>query len=120
MLRSGTPALAGVLSLLGAQPPKTLMPPSQENEKGYWESNELFRIHEELFARVGFSWNDYRRFPDDWMSGPEAESFFTGIVETLHSELQGAKVDYTQKTGHLWRCCPDAKHLLYTKKNHRT
>ena len=41
MHRSGTSALTRIFSLLGADLPKNLMPPSPANKTGYWESQDL-------------------------------------------------------------------------------
>lgn len=58
MHRSGTSALARVISLLGAELPRTLMAPSHENPKGYWESDAVAALNDELLAEVGAAWDD--------------------------------------------------------------
>lgn len=44
MHRSGTSSVAGALAMLGAQPPKTLLAPSDDNPKGFWESWEIIQV----------------------------------------------------------------------------
>jgi hypothetical protein len=58
MHRSGTSALSGVLSLLDVYLGSDLMKPTQENPKGYFENNALYRVNEKLLAQMGSSWSD--------------------------------------------------------------
>ncbi|PHS36193.1 MAG: hypothetical protein COB07_12665 [Sulfurovum sp.] len=58
MHRSGTSALAGVLSLLDIYLGSKLMPANESNEKGYFENNILYNINEKLLAKIGSSWDD--------------------------------------------------------------
>ena len=49
MHRSGTSALARVISLLGAALPKNLMPPlPNDNEVGFWEPRDLWTLHDQM------------------------------------------------------------------------
>lgn len=63
MHRSGTSSVAGVLSLLGAASPKTLMPAADDNPKGFWESQVLMEFHDELLRAGDSNWRDWRPFP---------------------------------------------------------
>ncbi len=58
MHRSGTSSVAGVLALLGATPPRTLMGPKPENPKGFWESEVLMAFNDEILTRAGSAWDD--------------------------------------------------------------
>jgi hypothetical protein len=60
MHRSGTSALARVISLLGADLPNGLLKQGPENEAGFWESAKLVAIHDELLSSAGSSWDDWR------------------------------------------------------------
>lgn len=62
MHRSGTSAVTGALSLLGAASPRTLMPAAEDNPKGFWESQPLMLLHDRLLAAGGSSWRDWRPF----------------------------------------------------------
>jgi len=62
MHRSGTSSVAGVLSLLGARAPRTLMRPAKDNPKGFWESEVLAELNDRLLAAGGSTWHDWRRF----------------------------------------------------------
>lgn len=58
MHRSGTSSVAGLLALLGATPPRTLMGPKPDNPKGFWESEVLMAFDDEILTRAGSAWDD--------------------------------------------------------------
>ena len=67
MHRSGTSALTRVVSLLGAAITRDLMPPYPgNNDTGFWESNEIVRIHDRLLHAIGGSYADPLPLPDRW------------------------------------------------------
>jgi hypothetical protein len=69
MHRSGTSAMAGVLHRLGAEMPGELMPAAPgNNEKGFYESQDLFRFHEGLLAEAGSSWDDPLPLRQDYLA----------------------------------------------------
>ncbi len=55
MGRSGTSATAGLLVSMGLTGPRPddLIPASESNERGHWESREMHRCNTRLFAAVG-------------------------------------------------------------------
>jgi hypothetical protein len=58
MHRSGTSALARVLSLCGAALPRRLLPPNGGNPTGYWEPSEAMELNERFLRRQRSSWAD--------------------------------------------------------------
>ena len=58
MHRSGTSALARVLSLRGAALPRQVLPPNAGNEKGYWEPERVVALNERILQSAGLAWND--------------------------------------------------------------
>ncbi len=61
MHRSGTSALAGALSILGAKLGEPLMEPRDgENTRGYFEHLEIYGFHQRLLEAVGVTWDDLR------------------------------------------------------------
>lgn len=58
MHRSGTSALSRVLSMLGAELPRTLMRPGFDNPKGFWESEPIAAYNETLLVDMGVSWDE--------------------------------------------------------------
>ncbi len=72
MHRSGTSALAGVLVHLGATAPRSLMRPTNDNPRGYWESDPIRHFHDRLLTSAGSRWMDWDRFNQDWLESPVA------------------------------------------------
>lgn len=69
MHRSGTSALAGVLSKLGIPLGSRLLEPGEDNPRGYWEHRDVVAVHERLLQAIGSRWDDVRALPSDWLSG---------------------------------------------------
>jgi hypothetical protein len=88
MHRSGTSALSGVVSALGASPPNHLVPANSSNARGYWESLPLMSAHDELLASAGSSWDDWRRLDVHWFSSREALIFRDKLRLILQSEYE--------------------------------
>ncbi|MEP3656158.1 MAG: glycosyltransferase [Litorimonas sp.] len=87
MHRSGTSAFANLLRSMGAVPPKTLLPPTEENPKGYWESKTLMLTHDVILSKMNSSWTDWRRL-DFSETAPELiDSYKDQIKVTLHNEF---------------------------------
>lgn len=60
MHRSGTSALTRVLSLLGAELPKTLIGSGKGNDTGHWEPARLVALHDQTLKEIGSRWDDWR------------------------------------------------------------
>jgi hypothetical protein len=90
MHRSGTSALGGVLAALGAQAPKTLMPPTKDNPRGYWESMVLTRFNDEVLASAGSAWHDWGRFAPEWIESAVADDFVARLPSLIEEEFDGA------------------------------
>src|SRR5690349_3715970 len=58
MHRSGTSAMARILSLAGAALPQTLMGPGVDNPTGFWEPTEVADLNDEVLARFDSRWDD--------------------------------------------------------------
>ncbi len=72
MHRSGTSALTRIVSLLGAGLPGNLMPETDDNPHGYWESWDLSRLNNALFATAGTAWHHDSSIPIEWFGSGEA------------------------------------------------
>jgi len=68
MHRSGTSAVTRLLVLAGATPPHNLMPPTDDNPQGYWESRPIARFNNRLLESAGTRWNDDAPIPPDWFA----------------------------------------------------
>ena len=67
MHRSGTSALSGAFNILGANHGSSVMPPADDNLKGYWEHTEIVEIHDQLFDDMSLSWDSTEPLPADWL-----------------------------------------------------
>lgn len=90
MHRSGTSALAGVLGLAGAGLPANLMPATPANPRGYFESQLLYELHEEIFAEAGVTWQDLLPPPPDWFRSGSAARFVDRLCKAVHEEFGDA------------------------------
>lgn len=75
MHRSGTSALAGVLARAGCEAPLDLMDAKPMNSKGFYESEGISRMNDDLMKAAGSAWFDWQRLDTDWFGGPEADTF---------------------------------------------
>lgn len=88
MHRSGTSALAGVLSKTGYDLPKNLLPASFDNPKGYFESKEIIALNDDLFAEMGAVWSDWMPLPKGWMQN--AQTYRMRAAAALRREFPQA------------------------------
>ncbi|MGJ8560389.1 MAG: glycosyltransferase [Litorimonas sp.] len=88
MHRSGTSAFANVLHSMGAIPPKNLLPPTEENPKGYWESKTLMILHDNILAKMDSSWSDWRRLDLANTPPKSIEAFKDQIKVSLYGEFE--------------------------------
>lgn len=58
MHRSGTSAMARVLSLAGAALPERIMQPGPDNPLGFWEPWEMVALNDQMLAAVGSRWDN--------------------------------------------------------------
>jgi hypothetical protein len=89
MHRTGTSAVARVVSLLGADLPKDLISPNENNVSGYWEPKAVVRIHNQLLEALGTSSADPLPLPRDWLELPctrQAKAELARIIEADFSE----------------------------------
>lgn len=88
MHRSGTSALAGVLSMLGVSAGDTLMPGMEGvNPKGFWEHAEIVAIHDLLLQALDSSWDDIAPLPEGWWNLPKVQPFRESIKKRITSDF---------------------------------
>ncbi len=85
MHRSGTAALARVLSLCGGSLPPRLSPPSESNPRGHWEPAEATELNEAFLSRHASSWTDptLRLSRDLISTSPDKEKFVGDIRQLI-------------------------------------
>lgn len=92
MHRSGTSALTRCLNLYGAQLPSDLAEPNEFNPTGYWESQALHRIHDELLRSNDTTWDDWREFDAAWYDTPACRAFATRLRTFLEEHFRDARL----------------------------
>lgn len=92
MHRSGTSAMAGTLARVGVDFGRSLLHPSPDNLRGFWEHSEIVRIHERVLWSLGFSWDDVRPLPESWWSDGRVLPFRTEIVRILNRDFDDVPV----------------------------
>ena len=90
MHRSGTSAMAGVLGRLGAALPERLMPPSDANPKGYFESLKAYGLNDAILASAGSSWADPLSFDPDWHRSTMSSEYRLRAAEVIKEEFGGS------------------------------
>ena len=91
MHRSGTSALAGVLSRLGVKLGENLIPALPgANERGFWEHEEIVGVHDRILAALGYAWDDVRPLPDDWWRDRRVRPFRDQILQIVRRDFSGA------------------------------
>ena len=93
MHRSGTSALSGVLSLLGAHPGESLMPAAKDvNPKGFWEHAEIVSLHDKLLEYFDSSWNDTSPLPDRWWLSNYSIEIRNQIINVLRRDFSNLSI----------------------------
>lgn len=87
MHRSGTSALTRVLSLLGCDLPKTLVPAHPSNEAGHWESLPIVELNDDILNSAGTNQNDWLAFNPGWYASPKAAEFKERALSALAEEF---------------------------------
>lgn len=88
--RSGSSALTGVMGMLGAALPATLLGAGPGNARGHFEPQRLLEINDEVLATHGATYWDPVMIPPPWFDGPEAEGFVQRIMATISEEYGDA------------------------------
>jgi hypothetical protein len=93
MHRSGTSALTRVISLLGADLPSRLMPANEGiNDTGFWESDDIYRLHEQMLASAGSAWDDVSPLRHAWFDSDAAAMFRGRMLAVLRRDFEGSSL----------------------------
>ncbi len=90
MHRSGTSAVCGVLSTLGAERPVREMSPAPDNAKGFFEPSVIVDLHDELLASAGSRWSDWDPLPASWHASALRGSFVDRLLEAARHDFPGS------------------------------
>lgn len=87
MHRSGTSALTGLLQLLGVDLGSDMMAPRVDNEKGFFENNQVVKLNERILTALGSDWDDLRPLPVGWWEREDIRVFEDEIAGVLAGEF---------------------------------
>lgn len=90
MHRSGTSAIARVLSLLGCDLPRNLMQASPSNPTGHWESESIRILNDEILDSFDSTWFDWVGFDDQLGDHARFELLVTQAMQVLESDYAGS------------------------------
>lgn len=105
MHRSGTSAFARVMNLLGCSLPVDLMPPSESNATGHWESASVASLNDEILTSAGSRWDDWMPFSEDWYASPVRDGYRDRALGVLNAEF-GASPLFVVKDPRICRIAP--------------
>jgi hypothetical protein len=97
MHRAGTSVTMNVLNALGVPLSDDLMPPTDFNAKGYFESLEISKVHDEILKLFGMLWSSStitHPLPANWWRLPQVAPFKAQLVQIVGREFD--------KAGSLW------------------
>jgi len=92
MHRSGTSAISGSLLKLGAELGRDLMPPDEYNLKGYFESNQVYELNQEILNFLGVGWDITFLMDEKWSLEACLQKFGDKIKRILFEDYNDAKV----------------------------
>ncbi len=92
MHRSGTSALTRVVNLLGADLSDRLMPPQPDNERGFWEQDEIVPAHEALLLALGAQWCDPFFLPEGFEKTDAAAPHAARLSEIVKTRFSESKL----------------------------
>ena len=87
MHRSGTGAVARVLSILGCDVPRTLSEADSQDECGHWAAQRVIDLNDAILASAGSAWDDWQAFDPAWYDAPAAAEFRQRAQEILAEEF---------------------------------
>lgn len=92
MHRSGTSALTRVLNIAGCDLPNTLVKARRDNVSGFWESQSVADLNQDILASAGSSWDDWLPFPRDWYLSPVADEFRERAREAVQRDFGSSRL----------------------------
>ena len=80
--------MARVLSLAGAGLPDTLVGPGSDNPTGFWESEKIVHLNDDILTQYNSSWDDEIPFaPGPDLAGPDCP-YFARARKVLSEEFE--------------------------------
>ena len=87
MHRSGTSAVTRILNILGCTLPKTLSGSAPDNARGFWESQVIKDLNDQILVSAGSAWDEWEELNLSWYASSVADEFREHAQTILESEL---------------------------------
>jgi hypothetical protein len=87
MHRSGTSAVAGVISFLGAAAPVRMVPSTPENPSGYWEPAAVVAANDRILGEAGSTWYDCLGFDSEALDVEARRNALTYMMLSILTEF---------------------------------
>ena len=116
MHRSGTSALARVISLHGASLPRSLLGASPGNELGHWEPERIVQLHDRLLDELASRWDDWGPIDMDRLGAERLTHYTSELGQVLREDFGNAAVfvlkdPRTARLMPLWRSVAAAQNI---------
>ncbi len=92
MHRSGTSVLTRIFNLMGASVSANLMPATEENPSGYWESMQIAKFNNKLLQSAGTNWKSDAPVPENWFNHPDRNHDLSDAKKIIQSEFAGEEI----------------------------
>jgi hypothetical protein len=105
MHRSGTSLLSGLAEAAGIDLGQHLMPPADDNPRGYWENQRVVDLHERVLKHFDQSWASWKPMPKNWQDDVAVKRL-RGELRAILVEEFGDKTLFSIKDPRLCRLLP--------------
>ena len=85
--RSGTSLLGQILCLLGMDIGRSVMLPSFDNPRGFWENQKVIHAHDGLLSALGADWTTVDKLTPEWISSEVAHETGNALVDILEKDF---------------------------------
>lgn len=90
MHRSGTSLVGNLMNAIGVDFGQDLLPATEWNAAGYWESQVIFEIHDKILNELNCSWHSPPPFlSNDWSHKVNIREQKTSLLEYVRSQCEG-------------------------------
>lgn len=92
MHRSGTSAVAGMLSYLNVDLGPNLAAGGRDNEPGFWEDADLVQLDEWILQVLGASWEDACMLPAEWWKSEPVQPCRQAIADIVGHDFAKSRL----------------------------
>ena len=83
MHRSGTSALSGMLAQAGLNAPCDALGATDNNKRGYWESESLVTLSDQFLLSENSHWSQLHEWSATWCAAPQVQSWAEAYLQQM-------------------------------------